>query len=77
MVRTRSVATARNVARFRLPVWLVAMSHSEATCQALHFSCGVQAMKVDQDRADWGECVRRWLADQGIAEGLALLAQCP
>jgi pyruvate kinase len=77
MVPTRSGATARNVARFRLPVWLVAMSPSEATCQALQFSYGVQAMKVDEDRADWGECVRRWLADQGITEGLALLAQGP
>ena len=77
MVPTRSGATARNVARFRLPVWLVAMSPSEATCQALQFSYGVHAIKVDEDRADWGECVRRWLAERGITEGLALLAQGP
>jgi pyruvate kinase len=77
MVPTRSGATARNVARFRLPVWLVAMSPSDATCQALQFSYGVRSLKVDEDRADWGECVRRWLAEQGITEGLALLAQGP
>jgi pyruvate kinase len=77
MVPTRSGATARNVGRFRLPVWVVAMSPSEATCQALQFSYGVYAIKTEEDRADWGECVRRWLAEQGITEGLALLAQGP
>jgi pyruvate kinase len=77
MVPTRSGATARNVGRFRLPVWVVAMSPSEATCQALQFSYGVYAIKTAEDRADWGECVRRWLAEQGITEGLALLAQGP
>jgi len=77
LVPTRSGATARNVGRFRLPVWVVAMSPSEATCQALQFSYGVHAIKADQDRADWGDCVRRWLAEQGITDGLALLAQGP
>lgn len=77
MVPTRSGATARNVGRFRLPVWVVALSPSEATCQALQFSYGVHAIKVDQDRADWGEFVRQWLAEKGINEGLTLLAQGP
>ena len=77
MVPTSSGATARNVGRFRLPVWVVAMSPSEETCQALQFSYGIHAIKTDQDRADWGECVRHWLAEQGITEGLALLAQGP
>ncbi|MGE5154200.1 MAG: pyruvate kinase [Bdellovibrio bacteriovorus] len=77
MVPTRSGATARNVGRFRLPVWLVALCPSEATCQSLQFSYGVHALKVDQDRADWGDFVRQWLAAQGVTEGLAILAQGP
>jgi pyruvate kinase len=77
MVPTRSGATARNVGRFRLPVWVVALCPSESTCQALQFSYGVLAVKVDQDRADWGEFVRQWLASKGVTEGLALLAQGP
>lgn len=77
MVPTRSGATARNVGRFRLPVWLVALCPNESTCQALLFSYGVHAIKVDQDRADWGDFVRQWLAAQGVTEGLALLAQGP
>lgn len=77
MVPTRSGATARNVGRFRLPVWLVAFCPNESTCQALQFSYGVHAVKVDQDRAEWGDFVRLWLAAQGVKEGLALLAQGP
>ena len=77
MVPTRSGATARNVARFRLPVWVVAVSPSESTCQALQFSYGIHAIKVDEDRPDWGEFVRQWLASNGVREGLALLAQGP
>jgi pyruvate kinase len=77
MVPTRSGATARNVGRFRLPVWLVALSPNEATCQALQFSYGVHTVKVDHDRADWGDFVRQWLAEKGVEEGAALLAQGP
>jgi pyruvate kinase len=77
MVPTRSGATARNVGRFRLPVWLVALSPHESTCRALQFSYGVHALKVDHDRADWAEFVRQWLAQQGVEEGAALLAQGP
>lgn len=77
MVPTRSGATARNVGRFRPPVWMVALCPSEATCQALLFCYGVHPVKVDQDRADWGDFVRQWLATQGVTEGLALLAQGP
>ncbi|MGA7983363.1 MAG: pyruvate kinase [Chromatiaceae bacterium] len=77
MVPTRSGATARSVARFRLPVWVIALSPNEDTCQALQFSYGILAIGVEEDRADWGAFVRRWLADQGITEGLVLLTQGP
>ncbi|HNQ02538.1 MAG TPA: pyruvate kinase, partial [Syntrophales bacterium] len=40
-VPTRSGATARIIARFRLPVWIVAVSAVEATCQRLQFTWGV------------------------------------
>jgi pyruvate kinase len=77
MVPTRSGATARNVGRFRLPVWIVALSPNQATCQTLQFSYGIHAIAVDEDRADWGAFVRRWLAKQGITQGLVLLTQGP
>jgi pyruvate kinase len=77
MVPTRSGATARNIARFRLAAWVIALSPNEATCQALQFSYGTYAVRVDEDRADWGTFVRRWLAEQGVVRGLVLLTQGP
>ncbi len=77
VVPTRSGATARTVGRFRLPVWVIALSPSAAACQGLQFSYGVHAIEVDQDRAEWSDHVRRWLRGRGVSEGIALLAQGP
>ena len=40
-VPTFSGATARNVCRFMLPVWIMEVSSQESTCQNLLFSYGV------------------------------------
>jgi pyruvate kinase len=77
LVPTRSGDTARNVSRFRLPVWIIALSPNESTCQALAFSYGVVPVAVDVDRADWSGFARTWLATQGIRDGLVLLTQGP
>jgi len=77
IVPTRSGNTARNIARFRLPCWVVAFSPTPSTSQALKFSYGVLAVDVDSDLPDWSEFVRGWLADKGINEGLVLLTQGP
>ena len=77
VVPTRSGHTARSIARFRLPCWVVALSPNPATGQALQFSYGVQPVDVDHDRADWTDFVRGWLADRGVDDGLVLLTQGP
>ncbi|MEY6432308.1 pyruvate kinase [Thioalkalicoccus limnaeus] len=77
LVPTRSGDTARNVARFRLPVWIIALSPNESTCQALSFSYGILPIAVDVDRADWSDFARTWLATQGVRDGLVLLTQGP
>jgi pyruvate kinase len=77
LVPTLSGATARNVTRFRLPVWVTALSPSESACQILQFSYGVEAVKVEEDRPDWGAFARQWLIDQGFTDGLALMTQGP
>ncbi len=77
IVPTRSGATARNVARFRLPVWITAFSPEQATCQALQFSYGVNPVHVPQDLAEWDGFAREWLREQGITSGVALLSQGP
>ncbi|TVQ93029.1 MAG: pyruvate kinase [Chromatiaceae bacterium] len=77
VVPTHSGNTARSIARFRLPCWLVAFSPRPEVCQALQFSYGVYPVDVADDRADWGDYVRAWLAEQDIDEGLVLLTQGP
>ncbi|MCF7996539.1 MAG: pyruvate kinase, partial [Chromatiaceae bacterium] len=77
IVPTRSGDTARSIARFRLPCWVVALSPTPSTSQALKFSYGVLAVDVDSDLPDWSEYVRSWLADKGINDGLVLLTQGP
>jgi pyruvate kinase len=68
---------ARDIARFRPPVWIVAFSPNEATCQALQFSYGVHPVLVDTPPLSWPRFVRSWLADHGYRHGLALLTQGP
>lgn len=77
VVPTRSGDTARRIARFRLPVWVLAFSPTEQACQKLLFSYGVHVVKVDEDRADWSSFARHWLRGQGLTEGLVLLTQGP
>ncbi len=74
---TRSGASARNVARFRAPVWTLAFSTEEATCRELLFSYGVHAVKAPQEHADWSVFARQWLRDYGLSEGTVLLIQGP
>jgi pyruvate kinase len=77
LVPTRSGASARNITRYRLPVWISAFSTDEATCQALQFSYGVQPIKVEADLQDWGPFACCWLHQQGFEGGLAILTQGP
>lgn len=77
MVPTRSGASARNITRYRLPVWINAFSTDETTCQALQFSYGVQPIKVENDLHDWGPFICHWLHQQGFDSGRAVLTQGP
>jgi pyruvate kinase len=77
IIPTRSGAMARNVTRYRLPVWITALSTDEQTCQSLQFSYGVFPIKVDNDLAEWTPFLRSWFKEQQIQEGVAVLAQGP
>jgi len=76
-VPTRSGATARSLARFRPPVWIVGVSSQEATCQALQFSYGVYPVHEREHPEDWREYVRKWLADHGVQGDLVILTEGP
>ncbi len=77
IVPTVSGDTARNITRFRLPVWIIAFCPKVETCKELQFSYGVLPIKVDTDRQDWSPFIRRWCADRDIEDGEILLTQGP
>jgi pyruvate kinase len=72
---TISGRTARLISRFRLPMWVVAVSPSEATCQSLQFSYGVYAVHEKSRPSNWEQYSRDWLAAYGLNGEMALLTQ--
>jgi pyruvate kinase len=77
IIPTRRGNMARNVTRYRLPVWITAFSANESTCQSLQFSYGVFPLKVENDLPEWTPFLRDWFKQQQITEGVAVLAQGP
>ncbi|MBU0679850.1 MAG: pyruvate kinase [Proteobacteria bacterium] len=76
-VPTMSGNAARNITRFRMPIWIVAMSPNLATARNLQFSYGVQAQYYPESLDDWNVFARAWLAHNKIAGSLALLVRGP
>jgi pyruvate kinase len=76
-VPTKSGATARSIARFRLPVWTVAVSPHEATCRQLQFSSGVYPICESLTPGNWDEYVKKQVAALGFEGRLAVLTEGP
>jgi len=76
-VPTHSGATARSVARFRFPAWMVAVSSQEATCQSLQFSSGVYPVHEPEHPERWTDYIRQWVRNHGMEGKLAILTEGP
>jgi pyruvate kinase len=76
-VPTRSGDTARSIARFRLPIWIVAVSSQQATCQQLQFSSGVHPVCEPIHPENWNRYVANWLKAHGIEGKLAVVTEGP
>ena len=76
-VPTRSGDTARSIARFRLPIWIVAISSQESTCQELQFSSGVHPVYKAEHPENWNTYVAAWLSNEGIEGKLAVVTEGP
>ncbi len=76
-VPTHSGTTARSIARFRFPVWTVAVSPQESTCRQLQFSSGVYPVLETEHPEDWKGYVKQWLSKHGMAGTLAVLTEGP
>lgn len=77
MVPTRSGATARSVARYRVPVWIAGVSSQDATCQNLQFTYGVFPVCEPDHPDDWRAYARKWLKDHGVQGDLVILTEGP
>jgi pyruvate kinase len=77
IVPTKSGATARSIARFRLPVWITAVSSLKSTCQNLRFSYGIQSVHALEHPEDWKAFAREWLRKHGLEGDLVILTEGP
>ncbi len=77
IVPTHSGATARSVARYRLPVWILGVSSQEATCQRLQYTYGVFPVCEQDHPEDWKAFARGWLQEHGIEGDLVILTEGP
>jgi pyruvate kinase len=77
IVPTRGGATARSITRFRLPVWITAVSSQTKTCQDLMFSYGVIPVCEADHPEDWKSWAANWLERQAISGDLVVLTEGP
>lgn len=74
-VPTRSGITAQRLARFRLPVWVVAFSPNEEVCQKLQFTWGVWTVHTPDQPSSWVDHVRDWSRNFTVDGTLAILTE--
>ena len=77
IIPTLSGGTARSIARFKLPVWITAVSPEQAVCQGLQFSYGVYPVHEPEYPEDWNAFARDWLKYHGMTERLVVLTEGP
>jgi len=77
VVPTHSGSTARGIARFRLPVWVTAVSSQEKTCQDLQFSYGVLPVHEPEHPENWRVWCRAWRDAQGLTGRHIVLTEGP
>jgi len=77
IVPTRTGASARSIARYRLPVWIAAVSPLESTCQQLMFSYGVYPVYHPDHPRDWTPYVRSFFASHELAGDIVILTEGP
>ncbi len=76
-VPTMSGATARNVARFRMPIWIAAVSPNYETCQTLQFSYGIYPQYEPEHPGDWNVYAKEWVKAYHLKGNIALLTEGP
>ncbi len=69
--------TARSITRFRLPVWIFAVSPSRKTCQELLFSYGIRPIHEEEHPKDWSDYARCYVQTFRVAGKYVLQTEGP
>lgn len=77
IVPTFTGHTARMIARFKLPVWIAAVSREETTCQELNFSYGVSPVHAPNHDEDWDAFAKHWAEKEELTTGPIVLTEGP
>ena len=77
MVPSASGATARNMARFRMPAWIYAVSPSEKTCQELLFSYGIRPLFHQDHPENWTDYARALAQSHAIGGEHMIIIEGP
>jgi len=77
VVPTGMGRTARSIARFRLPVWIAAVTPRDAVARRLMFSYGVHPELRPEPVADWNAFAREWTQSHGLTGTMAVLVRGP
>lgn len=77
IVPTGTGLTARMVSRFKLPVWIIAVSRRERSCQHLQLSYGVYPIFNQDHPREWNKFARQFVKDYSLPEGLLVLTEGP
>ncbi len=77
IVPSHSGITARNITRYRLPVWVLGVSSQAKTCQELIFSYGIIPVLEPDHPTRWRQWIRTNLQLQNIQGDLAILTEGP
>jgi pyruvate kinase len=75
MVPTYSGASAREVTRFRLPVWIAAITPQETACQQLQFSYGVYPVHEPDYAKSWRTYAGDWVRSHEVKGDIVLLTE--
>jgi pyruvate kinase len=77
VVPSLSGASARSISRYRLSMWIAAVSAKESTCQQLQFSYGVYPVHMPEQPEDWNAFARDWVRAYELDGSLAVLTGGP
>ncbi len=77
VVATEAGRTARTIARFRLPVWIAAVTPREPVARHLLLSYGVHPVWQTGPVTDWDAFTREWVASHGLSGPMAVLLHGP